>query len=310
MNLDLNKFDNKKIFLLVFHGGLVCYLILHNFLMPLIRGLGVGNVVEFHYWFIPQIFLFITFFLSDFDNAKKNKIIDVLIDFSMMTVFLGLAFFINFLGKKKIDLEDFTSFISIISVGFFLLGYFIYFRKLISVPPKSVKGFLISLSLALIFVGLETSHNIPMDSTKKKNQVKVLEEENGFGGCEASEIKISLPHAYPLTREIEIKPCGFEKNIAAVSDHGITLENKTSESYMVRVEVLENEKWKFQRIIKINKGSKTLIDSTILTNPGIYRLKSPSSKELGLLVLLVGKEIQTEKVNYLIDPKSFVIKEE
>ena len=291
-----NKYKDKerinKLFLLVFHGGLLCYLFLHNFLLPLVRNIGQGKPLlnELHYYFIPHGMLFLSFFFAKFSKKEKNTV-PLFVALNLTILIFSIVFFM-FDINDGLTVEEFTDLISLISMSCFFLGLFIYFKKFFLWNISLMKyQYLIGISLGIIFIFF---HERISSQKKIITTIPTSIQQNDI-----TEIKINLPSSKFSKNEIAILKSGFKNT------HGlfplntkIKLINHTNKKHLLRLEYIKNKKWYFKKIISLDKKNQNIIN---IKEKNIYRLRSPSSK-LGYFILIIGSDIYDKGI-YILDKK-------
>lgn len=289
----------NKLFLLVFHGGLVCYLFLHNLMIPFVRNIGSSQFLldGLQYYFFPQFILFIAFLYSDI-SKKKKSFIPILVTLNFAILFFS-AFFLLMNLKDGVSVKEFSISISIVAIFIFFIGFFLYFKKFFLWDfPQVYSHYILGLLL-----GLGLNFLINSDLIYSERQSVIIKKKDFETKLES--IKIHLPADGFTDRNVIINFEGFKKKYGLYPQNsGIIILNKTSNKYLIRLEYIKNKKWYFKKIISIGAFKKKNI---LIEENGIYRLYSPSSKDLGIYIIVMGSDL-FDKGQYIIKRKGIEVK--
>ena len=295
----------RKTFLLVIHGGMVLYLLVHNIFIPLIRNIGQGNslFIDVHYWFILHIAVFYFLYSHIKSNKNEGKLAWLLI-----CGFWGILFkftFAKFYSKTQII--PFSVGLETLSyiVFYSILG--VYFKNLIK-WKKHLRFSVLSSSLFVSFVlnaGLATIEKWPEDKTvamipQKENATRKII----WGGCEKKKVVMNLHRASVNDEKIEIISCGLEKNSYSLSAaHPLLVVNKTARAVHLRLYKLdETLKWKQKQFSIIPAQQEFQFLKNTEKQNGIYMLISKARKEVGYSILIKGQE-SALKGRYIFSPE-------
>lgn len=282
MLIEENERKNKlnKMFLLVFHGGLVCYLILHNLIIPFVRNIGQGNMIlqEVHYWFVPQSLLFFSFYFYPF--GKKNPLtIFSLLGANIVAFGLGLIEILLSIGKG-ISVESFSSSISLLAIACFFLGYFVHFKKFYIWKGAEVfKIFILSLGIGGSFFFIQ--EKIVIHSSRPKQNPFVSEVNNEGIELKKNTVEIHLPKKENFSNStLTLSDNGYYEKVSYFNkEQKVLIQNRSTKKHILRLERLNHGKWNFMIVLVLTKDELVEVS---LKEKGIYRLRSPSSKEIGI----------------------------
>jgi hypothetical protein len=279
-NLDLNK-----VFLLVFHGGMVCYLILHNFLIPFTRNIGQGEspLLDTHYWFLPQLLLLLVFI--------RKPLMSNIGFWMNLNVFISViqGFLLLFLFNKLEPSTIFSEGVSFAAVMVFYLGFFLHFKQFYKLNFQNFsRDFVLSLVFGLIFVFIQHKLLMKKEIILMKKNVLVEEER----------VVLDLPYyKYSKNKIIELSSDNFKDKFSYYTLEDITFFiNNDVKKHVFRLERLHYPKWDFVSVVVLDKGERFKITSD---KKEIFRLRSPSSRELGIHYLVFGPEKFSRK-KYII----------
>ncbi len=286
----------NKLFLLVFHGGLVCYLFLHNFIIPLVKNLGQNNFIlkDFQYYFIPQLWLWFIFVKIDLSRKKESNL-PLVITFNVVIGVVSLGFLLINL-RDGFSTNEFSTSISLMAIGCFFLGFFIYFKKFFLWNLNRFKkqyfgGFVIGI----IFACFQNN------TTLTKPIVSAVKENKKINYIDKTVVRVSLPSNRFTSGKIAIKGSGFENQYSLLSkDRDIILMNQSTVKYLIRIEYMRDENWYFKKVVNIKPNSQT---SVSLPGQGIYKFNSPSRKKIGFYILVKGSDLFEKKTYFLSDKK-------
>ena len=301
-NRKKNNLDKK--FLLIFHGGLVCYLTLHNLLIPIFRNFFQDNpfLLNVQYWFIPQITLFMAFVISPL-NSERKTVIPKILGINLLVFALGIVEIIaNFGGRFSI--ENFSSVISLISIAVFFIGYFSHFKKLyLGDSFHFVHDGIVSLVFGGGFFLLQYSLKAYNHPTSEKEVKEIVNE-----GEKIETVEINLPNDNFFNGNIILLSKEFSKgNVYYISsDRVISVKNETNKKHVLRLEKLRGTKWDFVRAIFIGSGMMAQIPTRDET---IYRIRAPTGKEIGSFYIVKGSH-KFGKVSYSLIKNRVKIKDE
>ena len=275
-----------KPFLLVFHGGFVGYLLLHNFIIPIIGNIGKGYPVlsEVSWYFLTHGWLFYVF-------AKTKRYGDISLPFIInASIFLFSIVVILMDLKDGISTTEFSRLISLTAMSIFFLGFFIRFKNFFS-WHTSFKKIFSGFFMGFIFVICQSflqKESIPekKESTDKKERPLVV---------------LSLPSSNFSQNTIEITSNFKDSVVRLPMDSSPVLKNNTTKTHLIRLEYIKNKRWYFKKIIKLKKGEEK---SLSLKTKGFYRLYSPSSK-IGICHIIVGSDL-FKKGDYLLSKKGLI----
>ena len=292
----------KKIFLIIFHGGMVAYLVLHNLLIPMIRNFGAGQALfgGIHYWFALHLFLLFLFVRYDFVKRPKS-IIPLTMWVSIYATILGTIELFHSLSVSKVNVGHFSSFISVACIGIFYIGFFIYFRPFINWNGNHLwQRHALALGLGLLHFGIQLNFEDHIGLIKKTRSLVAEKKEidHSKQGCQGSIIKLDK-NFQTAGKDVVISSCGFVENTSLFEDQNIHLINNSGKKHVIRLERLHQKRWRFVRPIIINDGKKFIIRKDNFHLDGIYQLRSPTSKEIGIH-LIINDEIDQEMI---INPK-------
>ena len=279
-----------RLFLLVFHGGLVGYLLLHNVLIPVTRNWGQGLFLldSLQYYFLPQLMLWIAF--------AKNYKVSWALGFNVGISIVALAQLL-FSLSDGISTHEFSTAISLAAMAFFFLGFSLYFKKFFF-PP----GYTHLLMATLVGVAvMGVSYGLGGPGTQHTAHAPILRETRS---PPAATTTLKLPSQNYSQGPIAILTHGFEHPYGLYPNgSSLAIVNKSPRRHLIRVEYIKNHRWYFKRIVPIApKEQKSLA----LHGRGIYRLRSPSSKELGLFIAVTGSEL-FDPGAYRIDAKGLEV---
>ncbi|MCY4643497.1 MAG: hypothetical protein OXB88_02670 [Bacteriovoracales bacterium] len=277
-----------RLFFLVFHGGLVGYLILHNVLIPAVKHWKSGLLIFGHiqYYFLPHLILLLGF-------IQKIRLFGIL-GFNLGVLMASLVWLLYSVADG-ISTKEFSIGISLTAIIFFFFGFFIYFKKFFTREKYSHLwiGGLIGLLSTGLFYGI--------DSEKEKKTSDIIRSSNDK---KSSSLTFNLPSTDYQVGEINILDQGFQSSYALYPEEPkIILSNQSAKSHLIRIEYMREGRWHFKRIFKIARGQKKALP---IIKRGIYRLRSPSSKELKILVIVIGSN-RFKKGTYMIDIKGLRI---
>lgn len=283
----------NKLFLLVFHGGLVCYLTLHNLIMPLVKNLGQGAPwnTAIRYYFVPHFVLFFYFFKCKFDDSKNNSIFSWLV--FLITIVVFAAIFVTQSIKKGATSTDFSDGISIISMTIFLLGYFLYFQKFFNTFPKDsiIKGVLGLLLGVLFSFGQELIYQPP------------IEDKNRGRPTAPKKMKSTV------TSTIELPSSNFGQNHWSYplgenklpqllpQETALIITNRASESLLLRIDLSKDEShWILKEMIKLSAGEKIQVLKGL---KGLFKIYSPGHPNVPVTFLVKGSDKFTQGLYHL-----------
>jgi hypothetical protein len=303
---------HTKLFLLVFHGGMVLYLIGHNVGIPLIRNLGMGNPIYYDvelFWAL-QVIIFWQFTKYDFDKPTKSPI-PILIYITFYSTLMAIIELIFQASDSKVTLSLFAPFISLASLSIFLGVFFVQFKKYFLWDSKNVFlrhffalmfGFAMFASRNAFLVNPQTKK-----ITREQKEIPTFEE----GGCKGSKISLSLPLKEELPRNSEILTCGFNFNLVNLNHPDvISVKNSLGHPIHVRLDFLQGQTFIFKRIQVLKDGEVFNFPKENSYEDGIYRLMTPSNPRLGIQIILKGDLKNLKRGDYLITPKKMEIKNE
>jgi hypothetical protein len=308
--------DNKpaphtKQFLLVFHGGMVLYLIGHNVGIPVIRNLGLGNPL---YWDVElfwalQLVIFWLFYKYDFDNPKKSPI-PLLIYITVYSTLIAILQLISQANATKINVSFFAPTISLASLSIFLIVFFIQFKKYFLWDSSNFfRRHLLAIGLGFAMI---VSRNTFLVNPQLKNptrDIKILPSHED-SGCTGSKVAFTIPLKVALPSNSEILPCGFNFNLLYLNhDDNISVKNSHGHHLHVRLDFLHDGYFLFQRVQVLKNGEVFTFPKVNFMRDGIYRLETPSKPGLGIQIILKGKLKKLEEGDYLITPTILEIKE-
>lgn len=301
---------HTKLFLLVFHGGMVLYLIGHNVGIPIIRNLGLGNPLYYDvelFWAL-QVVIFWFFAKYDFDRPQKSPI-PLLIYVTLYSTLIAIIQLISQGTASKITVSLFAPFISLASLSIFLAVFFIQFKKYFLWESSNVfKRHLLALMLGIAMIVSRDAFLVnPQAKLPKaaKKQLPTFED----SGCKGSKVTFTIPLKGVLPTNSEIKSCGFNFNLLHLThSEGIAVKNSFGHPIHVRLDFLQNGSFVFERIQVVKNEEVFLFPRENFVRDGIYRLETPSNPRLGIQIILKGDINKLEKGDYLITPKILEIK--
>jgi len=283
----------NKIFLLVFHGGMVGYLLTHNLIVPIIRNFGMNapllSGIEFFWPF--QVILFINFTLYDFDKKEKS-LIPFLIYTTLYSTLIGILFLALSVLDKSVSLIHFGPAISLTSLFIFLLGFFGYFKRFFNWKIKNpiilhIFSLLLGLAIGWSYIKLEkpTKTQEVMQHTNTKENL-----DPSSMGCMGSKVKFKVPLKNDIySGEVILKDCGFSHNLNRLKKgQDFILLNDTLRSHHFRLEYYRRGSWKFKKIEVLKKGESYTFPAHFTSAHGIYRVKIPTDKKYGIQIIIVG----------------------
>lgn len=301
---------HTKQLLLVFHGGMVLYLIGHNVGIPVIRNFGIGTPL---YWDVElfwalQLVIFWLFYKYDFEKPKKSPI-PLLIYITLYSTIIAILQLISQAKDSKITVAFFAPTISLTSLSIFLILFFVQFKKYFLWESSNVfRRHLVALGLA---IGMIVSRDIFLVNPELKNPTKDIKVLPTFvdSGCKGSKVAFTLPLKDALPNNSEILPCGFNFNLIHLT-HGENIEIKNSLGHPihVRLDFLQDGTFLFERIQVVKDREIFIFPKDTFVRDGIYRLETPSNPRLGVQIILKGNLKNLEKGDYLITPKAMEIK--
>ncbi len=297
--MDNQQIGLKKVFLVIFHGGMVAYLILHNIMIPIIRNYGAGAEIfkGVHYWFALHLFLLILFIRYDF-HKRPRTIIPATLWVSVWATLLGTAELFYSLGVSKVNVGHFSSFISIACVGIFYIGFFRYFKQFINWETDSLaKRHILAFLLGAAHFGVQMQFEEHIGLLKKKREIVTNQQELDYDtlGCKGSQLRLKIGDQFSPMDKLIIKDCGFLENISKFNQGNISLINESGKDHLLKLERLSVDKWKFVKLIKIHAGETLSIRKDNFHLSGIYQLRSPTSKQIGIH-LIINEEINRELI--------------
>lgn len=298
-----------KTFLLVFHGGMVLYLIGHNVAIPLIRNLGLGNPLYYDvelFWAL-QVVIFWLFAKYDFEKPKKSPI-PLLIYITLYSTLIAIIQLIA-VGQEKISVSLFAPFISLASLSIFLGVFFVQFKKYFIWDSSNIfRRHLLALMLGMAMIVSRNAFLVNPE-TKIPTRAKIELPTFEGSGCKGSHISFSIPLKDQLPGNSEILPCGFNFNLSHIN-HGDKIEVKNSLGHPihVRLDFLKEGSFAFKRIQVLQNGEIFVFPKENFEEDGIYRLITPSNPRLGIQIILKGDLKSLEKGDYLITPKAVEVK--
>ena len=288
-------FEDNKIFLLVFHGGLVCYLLLHNLAMPLVKNIGQKNPLfeEIQFYFIPQLILFL-FFLKTNLKEKKENFIPFIISFNFSILLFSIFILFRSL-QDGISRYEFSIVISMVSISIFFLVFFLRFRRFFLWSfPKVKAQYFIGLLLGYVFVLI-----LPITERQEESRpIEVIREKKFL----ETKYQLTLPTNPEVSNKIafltydNFKP----KFVTIHSNSHLTILNQSGEKQVIRLEYHRNDKWFFKRVYNLSKNKNIVLDN--LENKKIYRLRSSNNKKLGSFYIIKGVELFIPG-NYILSEK-------
>lgn len=288
----------KKIFFLLFHGGMVAYLILHNLLVPIIRNVGQHRFpfYDLHFWFLPQVVLFVLFYRYDFANRIKGAI-PLLVDITFLSALITTGDFLHDLTQKKyFALEHFSSALSLASLMIFFTVYYLHFRH--HFPSRfswqyQGKGIILSLMAGLILFGMEKSLSHwavrPVEIRKTIPQRKIMKATCHRFSPLGQFISPLGSGQIPLT--VDFDSCGFSMNYFQLNFRPfrqgalITIHNTSSTEDLIRLEEESGGKWNLVKIIPLKPGGRATLLFKTIKHEGLYWLRSGLMAEKGVLLL-------------------------
>jgi len=298
----------EKIFLIVFHGGMVGYLWLHNLIIPLIRNLGTDRplLLGIHFWFFYHTIILYKFFKYDF-KKRSPSLIPFLIDSSFFCSLFGiLQMCWEFGHMVKPNLSQFSSTISLASIMIFFMGFFIYFKKFINWklnnrPLHYLYSCIFGLSIFVFLYNIELHFSTPptfwKSSEKKEKSIKAKQRDKRLG-CDPNFKVFSPSYSGKVSNHSTIMSCGLSPNVIRTNKNGIYVENISKSQAHLRLELLQQQRWNFIKIIKVKIKEKKNISNQIFLKQGVYRLKSVTGNKLGIQIIL-NKKIFFPKTNII-----------
>jgi hypothetical protein len=295
-DLDLLK---EKVFLIVFHGGMVGYLWLHNLAIPLLRNLGTGQpiLLGIHFWFLYHTFIFYYFFRYDIVKSKPSKI-PFLIDSSMYMSLFGIVHMgIEFAKMDKPNLDHFSSTISLASIMIFYLGFFVHFKKFLNWEIKNKLTHYLSsagtgIALFLFLYNLELHFATAPEWAKREPTPvapKVEKKVNsGPGGCDPNfkTFSFSKQQAIQASNESRILECGLAPNVVKTGPEGLIINNLEYPKVHMRLEYFRKDKWVQRKVVTLKREETDKVEISFFKEPGLYRLRSSTVEKLGIQIIL------------------------
>ncbi len=292
--------------LLVFHGGMVLYLIGHNVLIPLIRNIGTGS--PFYYdvelFWVLQALIFYFFFKYDFEKPKKSPI-PLLFYITLYSTLIGTLQLIAQGRDQKITLSFFAPFISFASLWAFIIVFFVQFKKYFLWESSNVfRRHLLAIMCAFAMV---VSRNIFLVNPQVKQIVreKIVLPTYEESGCKGSVVQFSIPFKDSIPGNTEILDCGFNFNLVRIGKGNIGVKNLFPHPLHVRLDFLQEKIFVFKRIQVLKPGEKFDFEAE---SSGIYRMTTPSNPHLGIQIILKGDLEKLDPGIYKIGPKFIEIK--
>ncbi len=291
-----------KWFLLVFHGGLVGYLLLHNLAIPLVQNWGQDATPwrGLQYYFFPQALLF-AWFVKYGLSKKKAGLLPFLCGLNLSLWALSSILFVLDL-RGGISTHQFTNGISLVAICCFFVGFFSYFQKFFHwrFPGTGAQYALAACLGSALAVLHHQQLKIPHDATASFPR----------STAEAkSEIllELSLPAQNFDSPEIVIEANGFARKMSLLpeaQESPLALLNRSPEKHLIRLEHARQGRWYFKRIINLKAGESTPLPPL---PKGFYRLRAPSSKNLGAHILVRGSESFAKGI-YMFDNKGIEVR--
>lgn len=317
MNLVNNNSEKgrKKLFLLVFHGGLVLYSILHNVLIPLVRNLGRNEYIlnDIHYWFLYHIILFILFVRYDVEK-KPRTIIPFLCWLGLWVTFIrtGLILF----DQSKLGVYHFSIAISIVSNFIFFGVFFKTFKPLFDWKEQnSFQKISLSLFCALILQAtlnfVEIDPNIKKIGMRSKMEHLQEKEEGDLSqlGCQGSHIKVHFPKSLTISSGVNvIDSCGFKEN-RRWTEQSLEILNSTDKVVYIQLLHRENNNWRVIETAVVRSNETYRYKTKKWDQGGIFLLKSQADKEMGIQLIFKGNSQQIPHGDYQVTPHSFMYRE-
>ena len=301
-----------KPFLLVFHGGLVCYLFLHNFIIPIMRNWGQGNpfLQETGYYFVPHFYFWWVLSRLSFQKGFYEHKKEFHFPFSLslnLTIALGSLGLWLMKLKDKLTPQEFSTGISLAAMGFFFLGFFSYFKNFFSMnwyKPKReyLTGFILGLGFIFLQNSLEFSAPIKEESQDKRLD---LRQQRGAHFT----LHLALPSHSFTGEQIRLTTEGLERPLSLLPLKARAfLVNETEKKYLVRIEYLRNQRWYFKKVVNLRAKQTFPLD---FVQRGIYKLHLPTQthSKHPFHILVKGSNL-FEKKSYLLRNKNVEIEDE
>ncbi len=275
-----------KPFLLVFHGGLVGYLLIHNLAIPLVQNWGRG-VPLWHglqYFFIPQAILWCCF-LNTRLNRQNGGFAPLAVALNLSWWALSCLLFGWQLGDG-ITTHLVSSGISLVAIACFWAGFFGHFQKFFRWRfPGHRWQYTVVVGLGLAASALQ--HRLSATPANAKAPPAAP-------ARPAIESRVALTLRLPSSdfgpNEVVIESSGFaEAHLLRPADlaSSIWLVNRSRNKHLIRLERARRGRWSFKRVIPIKASERLRLP---LDGQGLYKLHSPSSKHLGQHFLIQGSE--------------------
>ncbi|MGB0452291.1 MAG: hypothetical protein ACPGJV_01150 [Bacteriovoracaceae bacterium] len=287
--------EKEKRFLLVIHGGLVCYIILHSLLIPFVRFVALGDHLFNEAIFSLLFHLFFFWFLW-FGNEipKIRKYFSIFFYLGVVSTIANLVFSYFYFPVPRLNIHHFTELLAIGSTLIFFSVLALKFSHRFVWSQKSA-------SLAFTFVVSVVSqfylndYFIPTQVEAfvvQKEEFQPAPKDYGKLGCQGSQI---YTHQNAMSfNSVEILDCGFERNFFIVEkDKKFLVKNsKGSTIYLRLYEVKEDGGSRQVKRLVIPSGKEIEIPRP--HESSLYVLKSLLYKNLGFVLI---KNEQT-KINF------------
>lgn len=266
----------KEQFILLLHTLLVVYLVLHNFLIPLVSNILTDRnlLSDLHFWFLFQIPV-------QYLLRKKLTIPNWYYYFLLFGTFARLGMELQLAPTLK----SWGIFSLLLSELSSIIFYYLYFPFLKKKSPG-----LLSL-LAFVIVPIMSVVEVRSEKMMSSNTRIAPERDDKVLGCKGSLNRITFPlEEFPHYPErVTIHPCGFSDSFLRIGQTFSVL-NQSSHDINLRLyqlRVLHGKvSWKFVRLMQIPQKGTWDISEYLKGEKTALLLKSPERRKLGNLLII------------------------
>lgn len=260
-------------FLLFFHGGLLAYLLLHNLIIPLVRNLGSQRVwsSDLHFWFIPHLILH----LSLIKNIHKGYLRVQLWGTVSFGIFLLTAVFYLY-QISLFSVENlFSETLTIAAQTIFFTVFFSRFKRFFKFSELKIKDVIPIFSFILTIFAFQVTISKSLETYVRKSANAPKQND------------VLILNVSKAQRLIIV-----EANDRALVLEGLNeVTNGTNSNVFLKIEKLHGNFFRQFKFIKLSPN-KT---EDIQFEDGIYRIRSPQKKSLGIIYLLFGDKYKSAR---------------
>lgn len=266
----------REQFVLLLHTLLLTYLVLHNFLIPIISNLVIGRnlLSDIHFWFLFQIP--VQFYLR-----KRYPISSWYFYFLLIGTITRLILEVQIAPSLK-SWNIFSLFLSELSS---IIFYFLYF------PFLKEKSLNLTSFIAIIFVPLISLMELRSEKFIPSQAQVHGEKTNESLGCNGSSIKLDFPLERPniLSSSSVIKECGFSAPLLRVDEQFIIRNRSTIDINLrlYKLKVLHGKiSWRFVRLVQVAHDRDWDLTPLLRSEKTVLLLKSPERRKIGNLIII------------------------